>query len=75
MFSDTVFRQGKYFQGSISRSPSLGAARVAQWFSAAFSPGPDPGDPGSSPMLGVWSLLFSLPVSLPLCVCVCISHE
>ena len=23
-----------------------GAAWVAQWFSAAFSPGPDPGDPG-----------------------------
>ena len=26
----------------------IGAARVAQWFSAAFSPGRDPGDPGSS---------------------------
>ena len=24
-------------------------ARVAQWFSTAFSPGPDPGDLGSSP--------------------------
>ena len=22
------------------------AARMAQWFGAAFSPGPDPGDPG-----------------------------
>ena len=28
------------------------AARVAQRFSAAFSPGPDPGEPGSSPMSG-----------------------
>ncbi len=31
---------------------SLGAARVAQRFSAAFSPGPDPGDQGSSPTSG-----------------------
>ena len=29
-----------------------GAVRVAQWFSATFSSGPDPGDPGSSPMSG-----------------------
>ena len=28
------------------------AARVAQWFSTAFSPGRDPGDLGSSPMSG-----------------------
>ena len=25
------------------------AAQVAQWFSTAFSPGRDPGDPGLSP--------------------------
>ena len=36
----------------------IGAARVAQQFSAAFSPGPDPGDPGA------WSLLLPQPVSL-----------
>ena len=28
------------------------AAPVAQWFSAAFSPGHDPGDPGWSPTSG-----------------------
>ena len=28
------------------------AAQVAQWFSTAFSPGCDPGDPGWSPTLG-----------------------
>ena len=46
----------------------LGAARVAQPFSAACSPGRDPGDPGSSSPLGLpaWSLLLPLPVSLPL---------
>ncbi|CAD7666911.1 unnamed protein product [Nyctereutes procyonoides] len=30
----------------------LGAEQVAQWFTVAFSPGPDPADPGSSPTLG-----------------------
>ena len=30
----------------------LGAAPMAQRFSATFSPGRDPGDPGSSPALG-----------------------
>ena len=43
------------------------AARVAQRFSAAFSPGPDPADLGWRPP--AWSLLIPLPVSLPL------SHE
>ena len=44
---------------------SYRAARVAQRFSAAFSPGRDPGVPGSSPTSGSlhWSLL------LPLCLC------
>ena len=51
------------------------AARVAQWFSAAFRPGCDPGDwrPGieSHAELPAWSLLLPLLVSLPLCF----SHE
>lgn len=39
------------------------AVRVAQWFSATFSPGPDPGDLGSSPMSGSLCLSLSLSVS------------
>ena len=34
----------------LHKKRGLGAARVAQRFSTAFSPGPDPGDPGSSPV-------------------------
>ena len=40
------------------------AAQVAQQFSAALGPGPDPGDLGSSPTSGF--LLLPLSVSLPL---------
>ena len=50
----------------------LRAALVVQRFSAACSPGRDPGDPGSSPTSGslsVWCLLLPLPVSLPLSLC------
>ena len=47
-----------------------GAAQMAQRFSAAFSPGPDPGIEFHIG-LPAWSLLFPLPVSLPLSV----SHE
>ena len=44
------------------------AARVAQRFSAAFSPGPDPGDLGSSPTSGsLHGACFSL------CLCLCLS--
>ncbi|CAD7685708.1 unnamed protein product [Nyctereutes procyonoides] len=44
------------------------AARVAQWFSAAFSPGHDPGDLGSSPTSGsLRGVCFSL------CLCLCLS--
>ena len=43
----------------------VGAAPVAQWFSAAFSPGCDPGDPGSSPTSGsLHGACFSLCLSL-----------
>ena len=45
------------------------AAWVAQRFSATFSPGPDPGDPGESHVrLPAWSLLLPLPLSLSLCL-------
>ena len=44
------------------------AAQVVQWFSATFSPGPDPGDPGSGPTLGsLQGACFSL------CLCFCLS--
>ena len=44
--------------------PISRAALVAQRFSAAFGPGCDPGDPGSSPMSGsLCGVCFSLPVS------------
>ena len=43
-------------------------ALVAQRFSAAHSPGPDPGDPGLSPMSGsLHEACFSL------CLCLCLS--
>ena len=45
---------------------SSGAVWVAQQFSAAFSPGPDPGDPGSSPKSG--SLRLCLSAALFLCL-------
>ena len=52
------------------------AARVAQQFSAAFNPGHDPGDLGSSPLSGS---LCGTCLSLCLCLCLslslCVSHE
>ena len=53
-----------------------GAALVAQWFSAAFGSGRDPGDLGSSPTFGLlaWSLLLPLPI-LCLSLSLCVSHE
>ena len=46
------------------------AARVAQWFGAAFGPGHDPGVPGSSPMSGsLHGACFSL------CLCLCLSFS
>ena len=48
----------------------LGAAWVAQWFSTAFGPGCDTGDPGSSPTLGsLHGACFSP------CPSLCVSHE
>ena len=35
------------------RKSHFGVARVAKWFSTAFSPGHDPGDLGSSPTSGL----------------------
>ena len=53
------------------------AARVAQQFTATFSPGHDPGAPGSSPTSG--SLHGGCFSSLCLCLCfslsLCVSHE
>ena len=51
-----------------------GAAWVAQRFSAACSPGRDPGDLGSSPTSGsLHGACFSLCLSMSLLLCV--SHE
>ena len=48
--------------------PKCWAARVAQWFSAAFSLGLDPGDPRWSPMSGsLHGACFFL------CLCLCFS--
>ena len=57
----------------VSQTPSKSlfrAARVAQQFSAAFSPGCDPGDPGSSPTSGS---LHGAHFSLCLCLCLILS--
>ena len=52
----------------VFRTSLLWAARVAQRFSAAFSPGRDHGDPGSSPTLGsLHGTCFSL------CLCLCLT--
>ena len=55
---------------------------MAQQFSAAFSPGPDPGDPGSSPTSGSRcmepasvSACVSASLSLSLSLSLCASHE
>ena len=45
------------------------AARVAWRLSAAFSPGPDRGEPGSSPMSGS---LHGACFSVCLCLCICV---
>ena len=52
----------------------MGAAQVAQRFSAAFSPGRDPGVSGSSPTS---DSLHGASFSLCLCLCLslCVSHE
>ena len=58
------------------KKEGLGAARVAQWFSTAFNPGPDPGDLGSSPTSGsLHGACFSLCLCLCLSLSVCVSHE
>ena len=42
----------KLLQNTTYKNNRTWAARGAQWFSVAFSPGCDPGDPGSSPTSG-----------------------
>ena len=50
------------------------AAQVAQRLDATFSPGCDPGDPGSSPTSGsLYGVCFSL--CLCLCLSISVSHE
>ena len=52
------------------------AARGAQRVSGAFSPGRDPGVPGSSPhRVPAGSLLLPLPVSLPLSLSVSLMNK
>ena len=52
------------------------AAQVAQRFSTACSPGPDPGDLGLIPTLGfLHGACFSLCLLLCLSLSLCISHE
>ena len=64
-------KKGKYSTISILR-----AVWVVQHFSTAFSPWPDPGDPGSSPASGsLHGACFSLCLCLCLSLCLCISHE
>ena len=66
----------KFVQSLFFKNICLWAARVAQWFSAAFSPGPDPGDQGSSPTSGsLHGACFSLCLYLCLSLCLCVSHE
>ena len=64
------------------RSKTNRASLVAQQFSATFSPGSDPGDPGWSPMSGslrgtcfsLW-LCLCLSLSLSLSLYLSVSHE
>ena len=53
------------------QSPQKAMGSPAQRLSVAFSPGRDPGVPGSSPHVGLpaWSLLLPLSGSLPLSLC------
>ena len=67
-------KEGKWEEYNMLKNSAFGAARVAQWFSAAFSPGHNSGVPGSSPVSGS---LHGASFSLCLCLCpsVCVSHE
>uniref|UniRef100_A0A8C0SI00 L-lactate dehydrogenase B chain n=2 Tax=Canis lupus familiaris TaxID=9615 RepID=A0A8C0SI00_CANLF len=78
-FTPTLNMPGPSFFSSVtSWDPmykfNIGAALVAQRFSAAFSPGPDPGDLGSSPMSGsLHGACFSLCLCLYLFLSPCLS--
>ena len=74
-----VFKDGHEY---ILKANDVGDPWVAQWFSAAYSPGRDPEDPGSSSTSGsLHGACFSLclclchSLSLSLSLCVCVSHE
>ena len=56
----------------IRQEKRIRAAPMAQWFSATFSPGPDPGHPGWSPTSGS---LHGACFSPCLCLCLSVSHE
>ena len=51
------------------------AAWVAQQFSATFSPGRDPGGPGTEYCMGLPACSLLLPLLVPLPLSVCVSHE
>ena len=60
--------QSRFYELHFIDEEIEGAARVAQWFSTAFGPEPDPGNPGSSPVSGsLHEACFSL------CLCLCLS--
>ena len=56
------------------RMSSIWEAWVVQRFRATFNPGPDPGDPGSSPTSDfLHGACFFL--CLRLCLSLCVSHK
>ena len=60
-------RENIYFSVPFVLNANEGDPWVAQWFSATFSLGCDPGDPGSSPTLGsLHGAYFSLSLSFSL---------
>uniref|UniRef100_A0A8C0NGF3 Integrin subunit alpha V n=1 Tax=Canis lupus familiaris TaxID=9615 RepID=A0A8C0NGF3_CANLF len=71
---DLTLREGDVHTLVSATSTTILKFGMPGWLSSwapAFGPGRDPGVPGSSPTSGLpaWSLLFLLPVSLPLSAC------
>ena len=72
----SALNQGSDWSVILIRKCLLRAARVAQWFSAVFSPGPDTGDLGLSPMLcSLRGACFSLLLCLCLSLCVSLMNK